>query len=91
VLQPLDAYDMLEPRDILPELRKDFWEGLASAKWSERRDALLVLRDLASYPRLAPGGDWGDVNRELRKVCEYAGGQLHLPPSDKRTVDYLHL
>jgi hypothetical protein len=28
-----DAYEFAEAKDILPDLKKDFWEGLASAKW----------------------------------------------------------
>lgn len=36
MLQP-DSYEFAEPKDIIPELKKDFWDGLASAKWSERK------------------------------------------------------
>jgi hypothetical protein len=36
VLQP-DSYEFADPKDIIPELKKDFWDGLASAKWSERK------------------------------------------------------
>ncbi len=67
LLQGMDAYDFAEPVDILPRLDKGFWEGLAAAKWTERRDALRSLRQLAAAPRLAPG-DYADVVRELRKV-----------------------
>ena len=63
----MDAYDFAEPADILSRLDKALWEGLAAAKWTERRDALRSLRQLASAPRLAPG-DYADVVRELRKV-----------------------
>ena len=63
----MDAYDFSDPVDILPRLDKAFWDGLAAAKWTERRDALRSLRQLASAPRLA-SGDYADVVRELRKV-----------------------
>lgn len=63
----MDAYDFAEPADVLGRLDKSFWEGLASAKWSERRNALQSLKQLASSPRLA-SGDYADVLRELRKV-----------------------
>lgn len=62
-----DPYDFSDPKPVLPELKKDFWEGLESSKWLERKGALTMLRGVASAPRLA-GGDFGDVNRELRKV-----------------------
>jgi cytoskeleton-associated protein 5 len=65
----VDGYEFAEPRDLSPELRKDFWEALASPKWSDRRDALTKLRQLASYPRLDPSADClPDLSRELRKA-----------------------
>lgn len=57
-----DAYEFVDPKDILSELKKDFWEGLGAAKWSERKAALTQLKDLAAAPKLA-NGDYGDVNR----------------------------
>lgn len=63
-----DPYDFSDPKPILGDLKKEFWEGLESKKWSERRDALAQLRGLATTPRIA-SGDYGDVNRELRKVA----------------------
>ncbi|KAF6262791.1 armadillo-type protein [Scenedesmus sp. NREL 46B-D3] len=65
--EQVDSYEFAEPRDIIPELKKDFWEGLESPKWFERKGALTTLKELASYPRLAHG-DYGDVNRELKKI-----------------------
>lgn len=38
-----------------------------AAKWSERKAALTMLKELAAYPRLA-NGDYADVNRELKKI-----------------------
>lgn len=63
----MDAYDFADPVDVLGRLDKTFWEGLSSPKWSERRDALQNLKQLASSPKLAPG-DYADIVRELRKV-----------------------
>jgi hypothetical protein len=51
----MDPYDVAEPRDILAQLKKDFWEGLESKKWNDRKQALTQLKDLAAYPRLASG------------------------------------
>lgn len=66
-MQDDDPYNFSEPVNILDQISKDFWEGLASAKWTERRDALQNLSNLAAKPKLATG-DYGDVMRELRKV-----------------------
>jgi cytoskeleton-associated protein 5 len=63
----VDSYEFAEPKDIVPELKKDFWEGLASAKWSERKAALTQLKDLAAYPKLL-NGDYFEVNKELKKI-----------------------
>lgn len=51
----VDPYEFADPKDILVLLKKDFWEGLASSKWSERKDALGKLKEAASTPRLASG------------------------------------
>ena len=61
------AYEYAEPQDILASLNKEFWNGLAAKKWTERRDSLLKLKTLASQPKLQPG-DYGDVLRELKKI-----------------------
>lgn len=63
----MDAYDFSKPEIILGSLNKEFWEGVNAAKWTERRDSLQNLKQLASAPRLAEG-DYADVVRELRKV-----------------------
>lgn len=44
MLLQVDSYEFAEPKDIIPELKKDFWDGLASAKWSERKVRLVCLR-----------------------------------------------
>ena len=66
-MQGMDPYEFAEPAAILGQLGKDFWDGLAATKWTERRDALQKLRGLAATPKIAPG-DFGDVLRELRKI-----------------------
>ena len=58
----VDPYDFTEPRQILPDLKPEFWEGLESKKWSDRKASLTKLRELATYPRLG-SADYGDVNR----------------------------
>ncbi len=63
----MDSYEYAEAVDIWSSLNKEFWEGLASKKWSERRDALQKLKGLASQPKVQ-SGDSGDVLRELKKI-----------------------
>ncbi|GLC42611.1 hypothetical protein PLESTB_001118900 [Pleodorina starrii] len=63
-----DPYDFVEPKKILQELKSDnFWDKLEEKKWTERRDAVLLLKGLADTPRIA-SGDYGDLMRELRKL-----------------------
>ena len=63
----MDSYEYAEPVDIWSSLNKEFWEGLASKKWSERRDSLQKLKGWASQPKVV-SGDSGDVLRELKKI-----------------------
>lgn len=39
----MDSYEFADPKDIIPELKKEFWDGLASAKWSERKVGQWIL------------------------------------------------
>ncbi|EFJ44246.1 microtubule organizing protein mora [Volvox carteri f. nagariensis] len=63
-----DPYDFVDPKKVLSELKSDsFWDKLEEKKWTERRDAVLLLKGLADTPRIA-SGDYGDLMRELRKL-----------------------
>ncbi|KAL6753732.1 armadillo-type protein [Haematococcus lacustris] len=66
----VDPYEFAEPRDVLKDLKKEWGENLEAKKWSDRKGSLTQLKELCTYPRLASGRDvdYGDVNRELRKV-----------------------
>ncbi|CAK9821655.1 Protein mini spindles [Anthophora retusa] len=63
----IDAYELLEPVDILSKLPKDFYEKLEGKKWQERKEALEALETLIKNPKLE-NGDYGDVVRSLKKV-----------------------
>ena len=63
----MDPYEFAEPVNVAGQLGKDFWDGLAATKWTERRDALQRLRAMAATPKVA-SGDFGDVLRELKKI-----------------------
>ncbi|TXG48248.1 hypothetical protein EZV62_027542 [Acer yangbiense] len=82
--QEIDAYELVDPVDILTPLEKSgFWEGVVSAlfwslmlylkatKWSERKEAVAELTKLASTKRIAPG-DFTEVSRTLKKVSIFA-------------------
>ncbi|KAI8588296.1 armadillo-type protein [Geranomyces variabilis] len=53
--EPLDAYALAEPVNILDKLKKEFWTEVASSKWQERVQALKDLLEIAQQPRLADG------------------------------------
>ncbi|XP_043561394.1 cytoskeleton-associated protein 5 isoform X1 [Chiloscyllium plagiosum] len=63
----VDAYDLLEPVEILSKLPKDFYEKIEAKKWQERKEALEALEVLVKNPKLE-SGDYADVVRALKKV-----------------------
>ncbi|CAN7938636.1 unnamed protein product, partial [Ixodes hexagonus] len=64
---PVDAYELLDPVDILSKLPKDFYEQCDAKKWQERKEALEKLHELASLPKLE-AGDYGDLVKVLRRM-----------------------
>lgn len=65
----VDAYDLADPVDILSKLPKDFYEKLEAKKWQERKEALELLEGLVKVPKLE-NGEYGDLVRALKKVCQ---------------------
>lgn len=65
----VDPYELLDPVDILSKLPKDFFDKVESKKWQERKEALDSLQNLLVNPKLE-SGDYGDVVRVLKKVCQ---------------------
>uniref|UniRef100_UPI003AB1091D cytoskeleton-associated protein 5-like n=1 Tax=Centroberyx gerrardi TaxID=166262 RepID=UPI003AB1091D len=65
--QQVDAYELLEPVEILSKLPKDFYEKIEAKKWQERKEALEALETLAKNPKLE-AGEYGDLVRALKKV-----------------------
>ncbi|GCB74029.1 hypothetical protein scyTo_0003113 [Scyliorhinus torazame] len=63
----VDAYDLLEPVEILLKLPKDFYEKIEAKKWQERKEALEALEVLVKNPKIEPG-DYADLVRALKKV-----------------------
>uniref|UniRef100_UPI00398EDFBA cytoskeleton-associated protein 5 isoform X2 n=1 Tax=Pristiophorus japonicus TaxID=55135 RepID=UPI00398EDFBA len=63
----VDAYELLEPVEILLKLPKDFYDKIEAKKWQERKEALEALEVLVKNPKLE-SGDYADVVRALKKV-----------------------
>ncbi len=67
-----DPYEYAEPKRVLSDLTAaNFWTKLEEKKWTDRKEALAHLRQLADTPRLA-SGDYGDVMREIKKASAEA-------------------
>ncbi|RIA95528.1 armadillo-type protein [Glomus cerebriforme] len=49
----IDAYDLAEPVDVLSKISKDFYTGLGSTKWKERKEALEGLLEICKTPKIA--------------------------------------
>ena len=65
--QEIDAYDLMEPVDILSKLPKDFYEKMEAKKWQERKEAMEILLPLTQNLRLEPG-DYHDLMKALKKI-----------------------
>ena len=67
--QQFDAWEFLDPVDIMPKLPKDLDEQLNSKKWQERKAALdLVHGVLSENPKLADSPDYRQLIEQLTKV-----------------------
>nr|CAB3231403.1 cytoskeleton-associated protein 5-like [Phallusia mammillata] len=67
VAEVVDPYDLLEPKEILSQLPKGFYEKIEEKKWQERKLVLEPCEALTSFPRISPG-DYGDFVKALKKV-----------------------
>ena len=65
----IDAWDILDPVDILPKLPESWAELLASKKWLERKEALdSLLQLLIENPRLSTNANYGDIVGKLGTI-----------------------
>ncbi|KAJ3021312.1 Microtubule-associated protein, microtubule dynamics during spindle orientation [Thoreauomyces humboldtii] len=64
--EPVDAYDLAEPVNILDKMPKNFYEQLASSKWKERKEVLEALLEVARAPKLEDGR-YGELVAALGK------------------------
>ncbi|GJZ09658.1 MOR1-like protein [Tanacetum coccineum] len=63
-----DEYELVDPVDILTPLKKSgFWNKVKSRRWTQRKEAVAKLTELASTKRIAPG-DFTDLCPTLKKV-----------------------
>ncbi|KAI8812683.1 armadillo-type protein [Cladochytrium replicatum] len=51
----LDAFDLVDPVNVLDKLPAGFYEQLAHTKWQERKEALEKLVELVNKPKLEDG------------------------------------
>lgn len=65
----IDPYELANPVEILSKLPKDFYEKIEAKKWQERKETLEVVEALVKPPKLE-NGDYGDLVRALKKVCD---------------------
>jgi hypothetical protein len=81
----VDAYDISDPVDILPEFRSFDDEVANTAKWSVRRDILTKLKTLAGASKTALGHLWQQRCTNMRvalrpAIINICTDQLHSPP-----------
>ncbi|CAI2179034.1 13105_t:CDS:10 [Funneliformis geosporum] len=62
----IDAYDLAEPVDVLSKLSKEFYTGLGSTKWKERKEALEGLLEICKTPRIVDN-NYSDLTAALAK------------------------
>lgn len=67
----IDAFDLLEPQDVLSKVPKDFAENISSSKWKERKEAADALYGAVNIPRIKDG-DFHEINRLLAKCMKDA-------------------
>ncbi|CAD5225854.1 unnamed protein product [Bursaphelenchus xylophilus] len=70
--EDIDPWDLLEPRDIIKDLPKEFDEWLVSKKWQERKEALeALLASLEKHPKLVPDLEiFRGLIGELKRIIE---------------------
>ncbi|KAI1694976.1 forkhead domain-containing protein [Ditylenchus destructor] len=67
----IDAWELLEPVDILAKLPATFKEDAQSTKWQDRKSALESLHQLISdNPRLCPKQSYAELVTLLKKILE---------------------
>lgn len=64
---PFDDSDLFEPVDVLAMIPKSFWSQIEQQKWSERRNALIDLKQCLEVPKAIPGS-MHDLCAALKRV-----------------------
>ncbi len=65
--EEIDPLELMQPVDILSKLPKDFYEKCEAKKWQERKEAMDLLQQLTSNPKLETG-DYSELVKTLRKA-----------------------
>lgn len=67
--EPVDAFDLAEPVDVLSSMPANFEEMMSSSKWKDRKEVLEALTTASNVPRIKEA-DYGDVSRTLGKCVQ---------------------
>lgn len=67
--EPIDAFDLAEPIDVLAALPSNFEDAMGSAKWKDRKEVLDALVASSNVPRIKEG-DFAEVARILGKCVQ---------------------
>lgn len=66
--EEVDAYEYLDPVNILCKLNNEFYEKLEAKPWQERKEAIDMLEGILSKALKLENGEYGDLIRALQKV-----------------------
>ncbi|KRY40528.1 Cytoskeleton-associated protein 5, partial [Trichinella spiralis] len=69
VREEVDAWEFLDPVNVVAKLPSNFFDQLKSSKWLERKEILDMLATLIkANPRLDPSAQYGDIVSELKNI-----------------------
>ncbi|KRZ17114.1 Cytoskeleton-associated protein 5, partial [Trichinella zimbabwensis] len=69
VREEVDAWEFLDPVNVVAKLPSNFFDQLKSSKWLERKEILDMLATLIkANPRLDPSAQYGDIVSELKNA-----------------------
>lgn len=66
--EEVDAYEYLDPVNILCQLNNEFYEKLKAKPWQERKEAIDMLEGILSKASKLENGEYGDLIKALEKV-----------------------
>ena len=70
VLKPVDAFDLVDPVDVLSKLPADFETLVTSSNWKERKEVLSALLLVLKTPRIVDGHFGELIDHLLKRVSD---------------------